>query len=129
MKPEDLIPPFPKDQKKIVVHDRVWYLPDTHLVQNDFHFPGWQDSLLFDNSNPVSIEYCNGNGAWIAAQALAHPEMNCVAIEKKFIRVRKIWSKIKNLKINNLIVICGEGLRATLNYFPTASVSEIFINF
>lgn len=129
MKPNDLIPPFPKNERKIMIHDRVWYLPDPHLAQNSFTFPGWDHSLLFGNENPVCIEYCSGNGAWIAAQAHSHPHMNWIAIEKKFTRVKKIWSKIKNFKLNNLIVVCGEAFRATQSYFPTACASQVFINF
>lgn len=129
MKPEDLIPPFPKSERKIVIHDRVWYLPDPHLAENNFIFPGWHHPDLFSNTNPVCIEYCSGNGAWIAAQAQAHPEINWVAIEKKFMRVRKIWSKIKNLELNNLIVVCGEAFRATHTQFPSACAADVFINF
>lgn len=129
MKPEDLIPPFAKDQRQIVIHDRVWYLPDSRLANNHFLFPGWEHQNLFGNKNPVCIEYCSGNGAWIAAQALAFPHLNWVAVEKKFIRVRKIWSKIKNLNLKNLIVVCGEALRLTQNYLPPKSTSNIYINF
>lgn len=129
MKPENLIPPFPKNERKIVIHDRVWYSPDPHLAGNKFDFPGWEHPHLFGNANPVCIEYCSGNGAWIAAQALANPEINWVAIEKKFMRVRKIWSKIKNLKLKNLIVVCGEAFRATNSHFPAACASDVFINF
>lgn len=127
MKPEDLKPPFPKDQRVIVIEDRVWYIPRT--TDSSFVFPGWNHSSLFGNLNPVCIEYCSGNGAWIAAQALAHPEINWVAIEKKFARVRKIWSKIKNFKLNNLLVICGEALHSTESFFPSDGLAHIFINF
>ena len=129
MKPEDLIPPFPKTERKIVIHDRVWYLPPDHLTDNQFDFPGWKHPDFFGNTQPVCVEYCSGNGAWVVAQALANPETNWVAIEKKFMRVRKIWSKIKNLKLNNLIVLCGEAFRATNGYFPPAAVSNVYINF
>lgn len=129
MKPVDLIPPFPKVERKIVIHDRVWYLPEADLSQNRFEFPGWNHPSFFGNENPVCVEYCSGNGAWIAAQALAHPEINWLAVEKKFMRVRKIWSKIKNLKLNNLMIIFGEAFSATSCYFPTACASDIYINF
>lgn len=129
MKPEDLKPPFAKTDRQIVIHDRVWYLPDPHLAKNSFVFPGWEHPDLFGNKNPVCVEYCSGNGAWIAAQAEANPHLNWIAVEKKFIRVRKIWSKIKNLQLNNLIVICGEAFRATNHFFPESSTSDVYINF
>jgi tRNA (guanine-N7-)-methyltransferase len=129
MKPEDLIPPFPKKERKIVMHDRVWYMPDQQLAQNKFDFPGWEHPDFFGNQQPVCIEYCSGNGSWIADQAKANPGLNWVAVEKKFMRVQKIWSKIKNFQLNNLIVICGEAYQATHTYFPSACISEAFINF
>ncbi|WP_249298997.1 tRNA (guanine(46)-N(7))-methyltransferase TrmB [Neochlamydia sp. AcF65] len=129
MKPADLIPPFPKDNRKVTIHDGIWYLPDRHLAQNHFEFPGWSHPSLFGNDQPVNVEYCSGNGAWIVAQAEAHPHLNWVAIERKFTRVRKIWSKIKNGSLKNLIVVCGEGLMATRTYFPSASIANVFINF
>lgn len=129
MKPEDLRPPFTKDERQIVIHDHVWYLSDPHLAKNKFIFPGWEHADFFGNTNPVCVEYCSGNGAWIAAQAQANPHLNWVAVEKKFMRVRKIWAKIKNLQLKNLIVVCGEALRATQHFFPEKTVSDVYINF
>jgi tRNA (guanine-N7-)-methyltransferase len=129
MRPEDLKPPFPKEDRKIVIHDHVWYVPPPHFSQSDYQFLGWSHTDFFGNDNPVNVEYCSGNGAWVADQALANPDINWIAIEKKFLRVRKIWSKIKNLKLKNLIVLCGEGYLATQRYFPSNSINEVYVNF
>ncbi len=77
----------------------------------------------------VSVDYCSGNGDWIVEQAQRYPQINWVAIEKKFPRIRKIWSKRENLSLANLFLICGEGETATKYYFPTDSVAGIYINF
>ena len=79
MKPQDLKPPFPKDQKKNVIHDRVWYL----FTDDEFSFPGWEHPHLYGNTNPVCIEYCSGNGAWITAQALGSSSYQLVSNRKK----------------------------------------------
>lgn len=129
MKPDDLKPPFPKNDRKVTICDRVWYMPDPYLANNKFEFSGWAHPTFFGNTNPVCIEYCSGNGTWIAAQAQANPHFNWVAVERKFTRVRKIWSKIKNLNLPNLLVICGEAFRTTHCYFPGESTSDIYINF
>lgn len=129
MKPEDLKPPFPRDDRRVVMHDRVWYVPERTLSVSDFAFPGWDHSDFFGNTQPVIVEYCSGNGAWIAAKAQGNPHLNWVAVEKKFERVRKIWSKIKNGQLNNLIVLCGEAHQATRRFIPDNTVSEIYINF
>lgn len=130
MKPEDLKPPHTKEERRIFIYDRVWFLPTSRLPSaNEFTFPGWQHADIFGNANPVCVEYCSGNGAWIAAKAKANPQLNWVAVEMKFDRVRKIWSKIKNLGLTNLFVICGEAHQATSLYFPASSVNDVYINF
>ncbi len=129
MKPKNLKSPRTWKDRCVLIEDRVWYIPKFYDAFAEFIFPGWDAPELFGNTNPVMIEYCSGNGAWIAAKAQAYPQFNWVAVEKKFERVKKIWSKLKNLELNNLIIISGEGLSTTSHYFPDKSVSEIFINF
>lgn len=129
MKPEDLKYPFLSQEKKAFIEDRVLFSGSKNTKDPSFVFPGWENPLLFGNANPVFIEYCSGNGLWIAEKAKENPGINWVAVELKFSRVRKIWAKIKNLALPNLIVVCGEAYLTTEAYFPTATVQEVFINF
>jgi tRNA (guanine-N7-)-methyltransferase len=129
MKPEDLKHPFRWEERHILFRDRILYIPPQYEDYQSFTFPGWGRTELFSNENPVCIEYCSGNGAWITAKAQHYPQVNWVAVEQKFERVRKIWSKMKNLNLNNLMIICGEGLRATRHYIPDLSVKSVYINF
>lgn len=129
MKPEDLKPPYSRDERRTVIHDSVWYVVQRAATPEIFTFPGWEHPDLFGNANPVHVEYCSGNGAWIAAKAIAHPEINWVAVERKFERVKKIWSKIKNHQLKNLIVVAGEAYETTRRFIPEGSVSAIYINF
>lgn len=127
MKPEDLKPPHSRADQRVLIADRVWYVPLHESTPSNFAFDGW--NIAFANSNPVILEYCSGNGAWIANKAILNPEINWVAVERKFDRVRKIWSKIKNHQLDNLLVVCGEANDATQRYFPSDSVADIHINF
>jgi tRNA (guanine-N7-)-methyltransferase len=129
MRPENLKSPFKWDERKVLYRDRVLYVPEYYDKMDEWRFPGWDSPDFFDNDNPIKVEYCSGNGAWIANQAMNDPSSNWVAVEKKFPRVRKIWSKINNFKLGNLIAVCGEGSRVTAHYFPHDSVDEIYINF
>lgn len=129
MKPIDLTIPFEWDDRKVVIHDRVWFIPGLLKTPHDFQFPGWEDPHLFGNSNPVVVEYCSGNGLWIIGKAKEFPNINWVAVEIKYHRVRKIWSKIKNEGLPNLIVVCGEAMRATRDHFPAHSFQNAYINF
>lgn len=126
MRAQDLKYPFPWEERRVMIADGVWYVPKL-LDDNTFVFPGWEG--LFGNSNPVHIEYCAGNGAWISHRAKHHPENNWLAVEKKFERVRKIWSKGKKKELDNLKTLCGEGYLATKNYFPDLSVDHVYVNF
>jgi len=130
MKPNDLKPPFSRGESRhVIIKDRVWYVPETLESIDEFSFPGWEHSDLFGNQNPVYVEYCSGNGDWIAEKAQQNPHINWLAVEIKFPRVRKIWSKVKNYRLQNLVILCGEGLQATRSYFPERSVSHVFVNF
>lgn len=128
MKPEDLKVPFVWEEPTILINDRVWYVPEK-AINPSFEFAGWTHSDFFGNDKPICLEYCSGNGAWVAAKAVEHPNMNWVALEMKFSRVRKIWSKVKNLKLDNLLVICGEGNQVTQKYLADEAISHIYINF
>lgn len=129
MKPIDLKCPYSWKNRCVAIHDRVWYVPDYYDRYQQFKFPGWQDPSTFSNGQPIKVEYCSGNGAWIAAKAEADPFSNWVAVEKQFLRAQKIWSKIKNQNLANLLVVCGEGYKVTHHYFPSETVQEVYVNF
>lgn len=129
MKPKHLKSPFHWKDRRVIVQDRVWYVPEYYNHYDSFTFPGWQSTDFFGNDRPVYIEYCSGNGSWIAEKALLEPAVNWVAVELQFERVRKIWSKLKNRDIPNLMIVCGEAWLTTHHYIPSDSVSAVFINF
>lgn len=112
-----------------MIHDRILYVPEYYDKHDEFVFPGWESPEIFGREALIEAEYCAGNGAWIVEKAIAHPERNWVAIEIQFDRVRKIWSKIQNLGLKNLFVVCGEGLTFTKYYAPSGSFSATYVNF
>jgi tRNA (guanine-N7-)-methyltransferase len=130
MRPQQLKSPFPYNERRVLLEDRIWHIPN---VDNKsfptFQFPGWSDSSFFSNDLPVCMEYCSGNGHWITDKAKNHPEFNWVAVEYDFERARKIWSKLKNENLSNLLIVCGEGLRFTRTYIPSESIHSAYINF
>ncbi len=125
--------------RKLGIEDRFWHVPplkrpssvisEANTAEQTFIFPGWQNALCFGNDNPVHVEYCSGNGAWIIDKAMASPHINYVAVEMENTRVYKIWRKTKRLKLSNLLVVNAEAFNLTRLYFPQDSISEIFINF
>lgn len=127
MKPKQLKYPYLEGEKRIFIHDGILHVPDFFVDLKSFNFPAWKE--IFGNDNPVFVEYCSGNGAWIAEKAAASPHLNFVAVEKNFKRVRKIWSKKQNNQLDNLFIVDGEAFAVTDHYFPGESVAGVFINF
>lgn len=129
MKPKDLKIVIDAESTLPLLEDRVFFMPRAFLNHDKMLFPPWDDPSLFGNQNPVCIEYCSGNGAWIAEKALQSPEKNWLAVEMRFDRVQKIWSKIKNHQIKNLVVVRAEALSFSRFYLQSSSVDEVYINF
>jgi tRNA (guanine-N7-)-methyltransferase len=127
-RPKDLTSPTKTVTSPVIIQDRVWYFP-TRADTSLFTFPGWISKPLFQTNAPIIVEYCSGNGAWIAEKAQKNPQYNFLAIEKRFDRTRKIWSKIKNLGLQNLVVACAEGMSLSKHFFPSSSIQQIFVNF
>lgn len=129
MKPKHLKNPFPWKDRKILLQDRVLYVPEYLEDYTSYPFSGFEHPDFFGNEQPVRVEYCSGNGAWIVEKAKLFPAINWVAVEIRFDRVRKIWSKLKNQNLNNLLVICGEGFKVTSHFFFPESIEGAYINF
>lgn len=130
MKPKDLQPPFKWGDQYTTIQDKIFYTFEPFDKKPaEFQFPSWSHPDVFGNDQPVNIEYCSGNGQWIAKQAEKDLEVNWVAVEKRFVRIRKIWSKMKNLFLKNLFSICGEALSVTKQYIPSNSINEVYVNF
>ena len=129
MKAKDLKYPHSWEERRPVLVDSVLFVPDHYDSYEEYTFPNWSSSELFDNEHPVHVEYCSGNGTWIFERAKQFPMVNFVAVEKRFERVRKIWAKAKNAALKNLLIVCGEAHTTTKYYFPNQSVDEVYINF
>jgi len=126
MKPKNLKSPYRWEDRKPFLGDRVFYVPEYYDKHRECPLPDWK--TIFGNDNPVIIEYCTGNGTWLAEKA-KDPSKNWIAVEWRFERVRKIWSKMKNLSLANLLIISGEAQTFTREYLPESSIDGVYINF
>ena len=127
MKPKDLKCPFRWDTRRPLLQGNVLFVPEYYQDHTSFKMPPFNE--IFGNDKPIAIEFCSGNGEWIAQKAIDHPEINWIACEIQFKRVRKIWSKSQNRGLENLFVVCGDGLTFSRYYVGDASVEKIFVNF
>lgn len=126
MRPQDFKYPFKSPITACTLVDRMVFVPQKPFEKETGSLPF---SSLFESSRPLHVEYCSGNGAWIAEKAKQFPDLNWVAVEKKFDRARKIWAKVKNGHLNNLLIVCGEAHLTTKLLFPSESISKAYINF
>jgi tRNA (guanine-N7-)-methyltransferase len=124
MRPEDFKYPFKEKLEQCAFVDGIIFLPLQKEGDNEL-----QILDFFAEKKPLHVEYCSGNGAWIADKALESPQWNWIGVEKKFDRARKIWAKMKNRSLKNLLVICGEAHLATRLLFPSCSLDQAYINF
>jgi tRNA (guanine-N7-)-methyltransferase len=127
MKPKDLKAVFTWEDRKPLLKDGVQYVPDYYFRHEEYVMPEFH--MIFQNNNPVYLEYCSGNGDWIINKAKENPTTNWIAVEKQFDRVRKIWSKSRNLDLKNLLIVCGEAYTFSKYYVKNNSISGGYINF
>ncbi len=127
MKPKDLKAPYPFEKRVPCIRERIFYIPSFYADYEKFLFPPWIE--LFGNEKPVRVEYCSGNGEWALEKARQCPDVNWVAVELKFDRVRKIYSKRENQGVQNLFIVCGKAQLFSHFYLPTNSLDAVHINF
>jgi tRNA (guanine-N7-)-methyltransferase len=127
MKPKDLKFPFRFEARAPLLSDGVLYVPKYY--QEHSLWP--QDGLktILSSFSSISLEYCSGNGTWIIEKAKSDPSTLWIAVEKRFDRVQKIWSKKHNYSLDNLLIICGDAMTFTEHYLPEKVVDKIFVNF
>lgn len=121
-----LTAPFSWKERAPCVDKGVLYVPEYYFAHDASAFPGWSH---FAHPQPVRVEFCSGNGAWIVDRAQRDPTSNWVAIEKRFDRVRKIWGARERAALSNLFIVSGEALTFLTHYAPPCSIAEAFINF
>ncbi len=127
MKPKDLKPVFSWVDRHPLLRDMILYVPDYYFEHEKFQRPSFNE--IFENDNPIALEYCTGNGDWVLEKAQAHPEKNWIAVEMQFDRVRKIWAKRENRQIKNLLIVCGEALTFSKFYLQKDEITQAYINF
>lgn len=129
MKTKEFWIPCTFEERKPLLLDKLFFIPDHYSEHQKFYFPKWSDKEIFGNDKPVVVEYCSGNGQWILDRAVQYPNINWVAIEKRFDRVRKIWKKLHRNNISNVYIIFGEAQTFTKEYLQESSVDETYMNF
>ncbi|MDR3624805.1 MAG: tRNA (guanosine(46)-N7)-methyltransferase TrmB [Chlamydiales bacterium] len=119
--------PFTWQERQVALVDRVLFVPKHCEGLERFQLPTWQ--TLFGNSLPVRLEYCSGTGDWIIEKAKQDPLSNWVAVELRFDRLKKIWTKMRRENLPNLLLFCSEAFTVTHHFLADETIEEVFINF
>lgn len=125
MHPKNLKFPFTWETRVPALYKGVLIVPQYYA----FHGNWKDDTGLFSKDKSICIEFCSGNGDWVIEKARQNPSQYWVAVEMQFERVRKIWSKMNNQNISNLLIVCGKAQDFVSHYLPDNSADEIFVNF
>lgn len=128
-KGSDLRIPFTWENRRPIILDRALYIPGHYDRHEEWGQLDWSSADIFGNNLPVIIEFCCGNGQWLAAQAKAYPEWNWVGVDKLFARARKAWAAIHRESLPNAFVICAEAKNFIQNYVSSSSIFAAHINF
>src|SRR3990167_3581078 len=113
MRPKDFPILFSWEERRPLLHNGMLCIPRYYQEHDQFCFSAAE---VFENDKPLCIEFCSGNGEWIARAASLYPDYNWIGVEKQFKRTRKIWSKKQNFGLKNLLPVCGMGEDFCLHY-------------
>lgn len=84
---------------------------------------------LFTDQRPLCVEFCSGNGTWIAKKALEISTHNWLAVERRLDRACKTWRRKKRLSLANLAIACAEAKLFTQSCLDRGEVSVAHVNF
>jgi tRNA (guanine-N7-)-methyltransferase len=125
VKPKNLKFPFTWEERQPAVHEGVLIVPQHYDRHHLWEVP----EGVFPEGRPICVEFCSGNGDWILEKAKKYPERFWIAVEMQFERVRKIWSKMRNMGVENLLIVCGMAQEFAKFYLPKNLVDEMYVNF
>lgn len=126
----DLKIPFEWNERRPILLEKCLYLPSFWHEGAHLGAEIWRKEGVFANPElPLAVEFCSGNGQWIARVAESFPHLNWIAVEKDFYRAKKIWLRIFRQSIPNLFVVCGEALAFSREYLLPGSIKEAWVNF
>jgi len=128
MKTKELWIPFSfENRRPVILNNNFFLIPRNYTLHEEFKLPYFAE--IFQNDNPVYVEYCSGNGQWICQKATDFPDVNWIAVEKKFDRAKKIWSRAEKSGLSNVFVVFGDAYSFCEKYLMENSINKVFINF
>lgn len=104
------------------------------LSYKDYVFKNDIESLkgnwrnIFNNDNPIHVEFGTGRGKFITTLAKNNPDINYIAMEIKEEVLLKAVEKAEEGNLKNILFIWGD-VSNILNYFEKGELSRVYVNF
>ncbi|WP_305768466.1 tRNA (guanosine(46)-N7)-methyltransferase TrmB [Candidatus Epulonipiscium viviparus] len=96
------------------------------IIKNPYEYKGkWQE--LFNNSNPIHVEFGAGKGGFITELSKANPNINYIAVEKAETIVYKALKHASDIS-DNLYFLYFD-VDECINIFEAGEVERIYLNF
>ena len=97
----------------------------SYLIRDPENYKGkWKD--VFSNSNPIFVEIGMGKGQFVIQNALLHPNINYIGIEKYDSVIAKALQKIPD-GLKNLVMVRGDA--SFIDTFFDHEIDQIYLNF
>jgi tRNA (guanine-N7-)-methyltransferase len=84
---------------------------------------------IFTRNAPLELDIGSGEGAFLEAMAVRHPDRNFLGMERLLGRVRKVCRAIAQQQLTNARVMRIESFYAIKNLLPLESVSVAHVSF
>lgn len=98
------------------------------VIQNGKELKGNWKKEIFGNHNPLYIEIGMGKGKFIIENAVAHPAINYLGIEKYSSVLVRALEKLQGQDISNVFFLRMDAEEIT-EYFAPGEVDQIYLNF
>ncbi|MGL6175262.1 MAG: tRNA (guanosine(46)-N7)-methyltransferase TrmB [Cellulosilyticaceae bacterium] len=101
---------------------------DDRVVANPEEWKGkWKE--LFENQNPIHVEFGCGKGGFITELARRNPEINYIAAERAETVVYKACKKANNTDCPDNLVFLYFDVAGCVDIFEEGEVSRVYLNF
>ncbi len=98
------------------------------VIKNPEEYKGkWTE--LFQNNNPIHVEFGCGKGGFITQLATKNPEINYIAVERAETVVYKACKKADTIDMPNNLYFLYFDVGQCLDIFADGEVERIYLNF
>lgn len=101
---------------------------DKRVIQNPEEYRGkWRE--IFDNNNPIHVEFGCGKGGFVTELARRNPKINYIAAERAETVVYKACKKANATEVPKNLYFLYFDVAHCMDIFEEGEISRIYLNF